>query len=374
MTGGAGRRIAILGSRGIPARYGGFETFAEELSAGLAERGFRVTVFCERESGETPPREHRGVRLVHVRALPAGPLRTVLYDLACLARSLRGYDAVYMLGYGIAWAFGLPRLFGTPLFVNMDGVEWWRAKWSPFARLYLRSMEGAAVRLAHGVFADAEGIRDHLESRHGEMRRAWTIAYGAELVEDADEAKLLPLGVRAGEYHLVVCRIEPENHVLEIVRGYRASGCRRPLLVVGNADGTAYSAAVRAAAAEGEDAAGRVLFPGAVYDGGALTALRFHCRTYIHGHSVGGTNPSLLEALACGNEVIAHDNPFNREVLGGGADYFAGEAALSACLSRTEGTPLAPERREVAWRIVRERYTWPQIVEQYASVFADQGA
>ena len=362
-TEAAGLRIAILGSRGIPARYGGFETFAEELGAGLVERGFRVTVFCERHSTQPSP-SHRGIRLVHLRPFPLGPLRTVLFDVASLLRALREYDVVYMLGYGAAWAFVLPRLFGVPLIVNTDGIEWRRAKWSLLARSYLKSMEGLSVRLASGVITDAEAIRTHLEPQHGPIRKCWTIPYGAHVVPSPPDPTLLePFRISPGDYYIGVCRLEPENHVLDIIKAHKAAELSKSLVVVGGLTDSSYVQAIRATASGG------VLFLGEVYDQKTLTALRYYSRAYLHGHSVGGTNPSLLESLACGSEVIAHDNAFNREVLGPLGRYFRNVETLVRLWHEVDSSPQTDESRERYRAIVRGKYSWGHVITAYEQLF-----
>jgi glycosyltransferase involved in cell wall biosynthesis len=355
-------KIAILGTRGIPAKYGGFETFAEALAIGLSRKGCDVTVFCER-GDETPPATYQGVKLVHLRAPRLGPLSTIIFDLKCLLAASRGYDVVYMLGYGAAPFCLIPRLFGRHVWINMDGVEWKRSKWSWAGRLYLRTMERIAVRVAGRVIADAAAIKDHLESRYGRLDKCDVIAYGAHVTREADAAGVERCaGVGPGGYYLVVCRLEPENHVREIIAGFEASGSPHPLVVVGGtAEPTNY---VRGLLQRQGD---RVRFVGAIYDQNLLGALRFHARAYIHGHSVGGTNPSLLEAMGVGNLVIAHDNPFNREVLGPDGRYFADPGQLAENIRQVDELGTA-ERLEIAERMrgrIADCYGWEQIVDQY---------
>ena len=228
-----GPRVAILGSRGIPARYGGFERFAEELGAGLADRGFDVTVFCGRDAGEATKDRYRGMTLHRIPSPHLGPLTTIWFDLHCLLHCLRGFDLVYMLGYGTAWALFLPRVFGTPVITNMDGLEWKRSKWSWLARTYLKIMERIALTTSSAIIADAEAIRADLESRHGKIERCWTVPYGTIIAEAAPpEDALARWDLIAGQYYLVVCRLEPENHVEEIVRGFMQSESGKRLVVI----------------------------------------------------------------------------------------------------------------------------------------------
>src|SRR3990172_311013 len=227
-------KIAILGSRGIPAGYGGFETFAEELAVRLAQRGIDVTVFCE-GSGEGRPSEYKGVQLEHVSAPRVGPLTTLLFDLRCLWHARKKFDVVYMLGYGAGLFCFIPRLWGTKVWINMDGIEWARTKWGRAARIWFKLMEAASVRVPDRLIADAESIRRHLESRHGSIKPCSVISYGAPIIrETPDPALLRKWGLVPGQYDLVVCRLEPENMVAEIVQGCEMSDSPYPLIIVGD--------------------------------------------------------------------------------------------------------------------------------------------
>ncbi len=354
-------KIAILGTRGIPARYGGFETFAEKLAVGLVEHGAEVTVYCESD-GQEKCSEFRGVKLMYHSAPPYGPLQTILYDLKCLWSARTGYDVVYMLGYGAAPFCLIPRLWGSQMWINPDGVEWLRAKWSPLAKAYFQLMEWSSVRVSDRVIADAEAIAQHLEGRHGKLKNCSVIPYGCHLIEEPPASDLLSeWGIDPGDYYLVVCRLEPENHVLEIIEAVRKSKTSKQLVIVGNiAAETKYAAALRGLDHE------RVRFIGTVYDEAKLTALRWHCFGYLHGHSVGGTNPSLLEAMGCGNLIFAHDNPFNRETLGGDGVFFRSSKDLACAMDSVEAGVLdvGALKRGVRDRASKE-YSWDSIVRRY---------
>lgn len=310
-------RLAILGTRGIPARYGGFETFADILATQLVKQGIEVTVYCEC-SDEAQSACYHGVHLVYLPARECGPFTTILFDLHCLWHARKGYDIVYMLGYGAAQFCFLPRLSGSRVWINVDGIEWARAKWGRLAKTYFKLMEFFSMWTPNRVIADAEGIKAHLEARHRRIPPCTVIPYGAPVVDCPPIPALLhEWGIEPDAYYLVVARLEPENHVREIIEGYNRSTTSCPLIVVGNHNsGTAYANELISLADS------RVRFIGGIYDKEKLQALRYHSRAYFHGHSVGGTNPSLLEALGCGNLIIAHDNIFNREVTGNAGFYF----------------------------------------------------
>ncbi|MFT7487122.1 MAG: glycosyltransferase involved in cell wall biosynthesis [Candidatus Paceibacteria bacterium] len=355
-------RFAILGSRGIPARYGGFETFVDELARRLVQRGVQVTVFCEAD-GEPKLKQYEGVELVHVQARAPGPARTIAFDIACLWQARKGFDVVYMLGYGASPACVIPRLFGTPVWINMDGLEWLRPKWSPLARLWLKTMEGLALRSANRVIFDNQALADEIQGRRHAVKHFSVLEYGAPLLsERTSPASLANWDVSSGEYYLVVCRFEPDNHVLEIVSAFARAKPTRPLLVVANKDvDTPYVKRTMALASN------KIRFVGTIYDQDQLLPLRQHCRAYLHGHSVGGTNPSLLEAMGSGNFTLAHDNPFNRETLGESALFFTDEDELVQRLQQTEELAenvLEAKRKQASDRIAKH-YTWDKITERY---------
>ena len=370
-TAAAGLRVAILGTRGIPAGYGGFETFAEQLATRLAARGHQITVYAEAEGPVPPDAQYRGVRVRYRRRPHWGGASTLAYDCACLWDACRGYDLVYMLGYGAAWACWWPRLFGVPVWINVDGLEWARSKWGKLARVYLRAMEWVSSRAPTRVLADAQAIADRYTRLYPHGAPCSFIAYGADLVDQSQADASVPVqwGLVSGGYLLVVARPEPENHILEIIQGYLLHGGRWPLVVVGAVmGGTAYQRQLLALAGE------QVRFLGGIYDPAQLQSLRLHAACYLHGHSVGGTNPSLLEALACGNWVLAHDNPFNREVARTSAVYFSSPEELAAgieqCVTATAAERLA--RSQQARRIVQEYYTWEDIANAYETLMHAQ--
>lgn len=360
-SGKGGRRVAILGTRGIPAKYGGFETFADELSVRLVNAGAKVTVYCETEPG-AQPESYRGVDLVYIPATACGPLTTILFDLRCLWHARKGFDVVYMLGYGAVPFCLIPRLSGATVWLNVDGIEWARAKWSRLAKVYFRMMEWFSTWVPHRVIADAEGIRMHLESRHRLKVACSVIPYGAPLILDPPDTHLLDeFSLAPGEYYLVVARLEPENHVKEIIQGYLTTDCKRPLIIVGNHLDTAYVQELQ----EFRDQ--RLRFVGGVYDKPKLQALRYHAVAYFHGHSVGGTNPSLLEALGCGNLVIAHDNIFNREVCGEYGFYFATPGDIAPLIQQVESLTEAEQTKIQAAMQgrIQTQYNWDKIAADY---------
>jgi glycosyltransferase involved in cell wall biosynthesis len=357
-------RLAILGARGIPAHYGGFETFAEQLAVRLVERGHEVTVFCEAAVGANG--EYKGVKLRHVPTRDLGPLVTVVYDAACLWHARSSFDVIYMLGYGSSALCWLPRIWGTKVWINMDGLEWARGKWGRIARWYLRLSEAMAMWTPDRIIADAAAIKENLQSRYRKLPPCDVIPYGCEIVSEARPEDLKNFGLEPGSYYLVVCRFEPENLIREIVEGFLESNTQARLVLVG--DHTRKSVYVQSL---GKYKSDRLLFTGTVYDAARIHALRYFCRAYLHGHSVGGTNPSLLEAMGCGNVVIANDNPFNREVLGGSALFFSTSEEVSARLHGvdTGKVDIANMKARVVER-VKQYYSWSRITDYYCELIS----
>jgi glycosyltransferase involved in cell wall biosynthesis len=358
-------RVAILGTRGIPAQYGGFESFAERLAVGLTEMGFEVTVYCEARSA-APPDQWRGVNLKYISASPAlGSFQTIYYDVKSLIAARTGYDVVYMLGYGAALFCFIPRFWGTPTWINPDGLEWARAKWGRLAKLYFRLMEWTSIQIADRIIADSKAIEESLQSRHGSLRASSVIPYGCEVVKSPPKADFLEqFCLTPDQYYLIVCRLEPENHVREILGAFQQSQSRRKLVVVGNrAAGTRY---VEDLLKRRDD---RIQFIGTVFDSPLLISLRYHSFAYFHGHSVGGTNPSLLEAMGCANFIFAHDNPFNRETLGEAGRFFRSVEDLTRLIDEVDGNPsIRSPFKDAARRRALQYFSWSEIVAKYAAL------
>ena len=364
------KSLVIMGIRGIPAAHGGFETFAARLAPWLVERGWKVTVYCE-EPEPTAPRESmwKGVRRVHIGYGPDSAINSIKFDWACIRHAL-GEKArpplVLTLGYNTA-VFGLRlRAAGITHVINMDGIEWARSKWGPLAKAWLYLNDWGGCLGASHLVADHPEIARHLESRVVPSRIS-TIPYGTDLVSHADPAPLAALGLEPGRFLTLVARPEPENSVLEIVRAFSAKprGCKLVVLGRYRPEESEFHAKVLAAAGP------EVVFPGAIYDAGVLAALRQHSRVYLHGHQVGGTNPSLLEAMGAGNAVIAHDNRFNRWVARDGALYFRDTAGCVAALDQALASPALCEQMGLANRnAAATRFDWSLVLSQYEMTMA----
>lgn len=363
---GSAPHLAILGCRGIPAGYGGFETFAEVLAPHLAGRGWDVSVYCQTTgSGDITTETRDGVRLVQVPAgKDLGAWSTIRFDWRCMLHSLRqDYDVALVLGYNTA-AFWLPYrvLRRGKVVFNMDGLEWKRAKWSPIAKAWLLLNEKAALALSHHFVADHPVIMRRFR-RH--RRKGSMIPYGSFECDAADVSLLASFGLEPFNYALVLCRIEPENSVLEFVSAFCTRRRDWKLAVVGpfHPDRNDYHARLQAAAGKRD---GAVAFLGPVYDKPAVQALRYFARLYLHGHQVGGTNPSLVQALAAGNAAVLHNNAFNRAVAGPKARFFSSAAECAALLdSLLDDEARLVEMGNASLRRFQERFRWEGVLKAY---------
>ena len=368
----SGLRIAIIGCRGIPATYGGFETFAQELAPRLVERGHHVTVYCRKGDAEAGrPASYNGVELVYTPALRSRSFEQLSHELTSIVDSgRRHFDLYYFLGYRGAPFYVAVRAAGGFVIDNTDGLEWRRRKWNRVGRAYLHLAERIVAKLgAHELVSDAEAIRQYFLRTYGRDSRH--IAYGA-YTHEADELQTEVLdrfGVTPGGYYLVVCRIEPENNVDLIVREFVASGSTKELLVVGGMNYETPFWQELQRLADGS----RVRFVGPAYGPMLIESLLFGACAYFHGHEVGGTNPALLNAMGCGTAVIALGTEFNRENLVETGRYFSkDEGSLADQIRWVDGHPHeAAALGEAARERIRAHYKWSSIADQYDSFFRE---
>jgi glycosyltransferase involved in cell wall biosynthesis len=354
-------RIALVGTRGVPARYGGFETCVEEVGARLADRGHDVLVYARSSDFQDRHRTYRGMTIKHLPAVRHKALETLSHTALSVTHLVtRRVDAAIVFNAANALFLPLLRLRRIPVATHVDGLEWKRAKWGGAGRRYYRMAEAMAVRWSDDLIADAAGIAEYYSDEFG--AESTNIAYGAPLLDDIATDKLVEHGLEPGGYHLVVARFEPENHVHVAVDGYVRSAAKLPLVVVGSAPySDEYTARIRGLAADNRN----VLFLGGVWDQGLLDQLYAGAFTYVHGHSVGGTNPSLLRAIGAGAPTIAFDVRFNREVLGDAGHYFADAAELSVLIEKAEADAAATALRGTASRAAAARYDWDDVAEKY---------
>ncbi|MDH3347477.1 MAG: DUF1972 domain-containing protein [Desulfobulbaceae bacterium] len=360
-------KLIILGTRGIPANHGGFETFAEGLSLYLVNKGWEVLVYCQ-EKGDGPIYEEkwRGVTLVRVPVSASGALETVLFDWKCTKHATELIGPKLVLGYNTA-VFSLPyRCRGQRCVLNMDGIEWKRGKWGLIAKCWFFINEKIALWFGHHLIADHPEIKNYL-SRLVNPDKITVIPYTAEILEYADESQLQPYNLLPNRYSLIIARPEPENSILEIVRAYSRKKRNQPLVILGDYIPELYSYHRQVLQAASDD----VIFVGALYEKELVNALRFYCRFYIHGHTVGGTNPSLVEALGAGSPVLAHDNKYNRWVAGAGARYFTDEDHCALVLDELlDSDHLMKDMSKESRRQIELKFTEDKVYGAYEKMFA----
>ena len=355
-------KIAIIGTRGIPPFYGGFETFAEEISRLLVQSGYEVTVQCDKDSYKDET--YNGVKLFYTKCTKSeAPLR---YYSEGINWALKTSDVVIIAGTGGS-IFYLRNLFRHKIIItNTDGIEYQRSKWSVFHRIYLFISEILAVYLSDYLVADSSEIKKYLVSRYpGIRKKIRVIEYGGWPNNKLDADILKQYNLEPGKYYLVVCRLEPENNVEMILDGYIESGSDLPLLVVGRLSDKSYVKMLL-----DMYRSDRIFFTDGIFSKDILGTLRKGCKAYLHGHSVGGTNPSLLEAMANGNVIICHDNRFNREVTGNSQLYFSNSAICSSCIREIEKMEesVYNSMAEFSASRIENYYNWENILAKYNSL------
>lgn len=356
------RKLYVLGTRGIPGSHGGFETFAEKLALFLVEQGWEVTVYCQEDGcGQTWESEWFGVRRIHIPVSREGAAGTVIFDWLATRHALSQKGLFLTLGYNTAIFNLLQRVKGQVNVINMDGIEWRRDKWGLVAKTWFWLNERAGCWIGNHLVADHPKIKEHLATRVS-AEKITMIPYGGDEVIEADAGLLSRYDIQANEFSVIIARPEPENSFLEMVRAFSRKQRNHKLVVLGNftPETNAFHRQVMEAAGD------EVVFPGAIYEAPVVQALRFHSRFYLHGHRVGGTNPSLVEALGAGCAVIAHDNHFNRWVAGPEAAYFQNEAACAELFDGLLYDFASVERMKSASRArFKERFTWEQVLREY---------
>jgi glycosyltransferase involved in cell wall biosynthesis len=360
-------KIAIIGSRGYPYVYSGYETFVRELGERLVAAGFDVTVYCHRNLFRERPRLVNGIRLVYIPTVERKTLSQFVHSFqATLHACFRRYDVVLVVNAANGPFGVLFRLFRRKTAINVDGLEWLRPKWHGLGAKYFLWAAKAATRLYDEVIADSAEIgRIYQKKFHC---RPEVIAYGADIRESRNPERIVEWGLEKLGYYLVVGRLIPDNNADLIVRGFLKSASKRKLVIVGDVSyRDAYAERIKAVADP------RLVFTGYVNDADDLSELYHHCYGYFHGHEFGGTNPSLLQALACGCAVCALDTVFSREVLKNGEYglfFPKDEDTLVQAIARMERGPemMAEFRRKSRFRI-RDEYTWEKIAGQYIRLF-----
>lgn len=358
-------RLAILGTRGVPAAYSGFETLAEELGARLAGRGHAVTVYTRAHYAPPGLRAWRGIRLVVLPTIRHKYLDTVVHTALSTAHALGGrYDVLLVCNAANAIFTCWPRLVGTRVALNVDGHDRHRKKWNALGRLWYTLSERLALRLPNAIVTDAAVIERYYRDTHG--RETVLIPYGAEAQPTGDRDVLDRFGLEPGKYILYLGRLEPENNAHVVVAGFEPLPTPMKLAIVGDAP---YAADYIARLRQTTDP--RIVFTGGVY-GAGYRQLQSHAALYVQATEVGGTHPALVEAMAYGHAIAANDVGEHREVLGDAGVYFRADdpRTLTAALERLLADPaLAADLGRRAAARAAERYSWDSVTDAYERLF-----
>jgi glycosyltransferase involved in cell wall biosynthesis len=358
-------KIGLIGTRGVPARYGGFETCAEEIGRRLAARGHDVTVYARSRFYPMPNVEWEGMRVVSLPAVRIKAFETISHTARSLADAARrDFDVQLVFNGANSPLLRLKRFRGTPTVLHADGLEWMRGKWGRLGRAYQRWAERITSRHGGPLIADSAEIRRYYLEKYG--RETVLIAYGAEIRTSSRPDLLEAFGLHPEGYVLQITRFEPENNPDLTIRAFERWTGDKKLVLVG---GAPYPSRYARKIAATRDP--RIVRPGFIYDKDLLRELLTNAWAYVHGNEVGGTNPALLEAMAAGCFVIARDVPFNREVLGNAGVYFRKDAAdLREKLDWARAHPAERAAgKAAAVGIIRARYDWDRVVDAYETLF-----
>lgn len=367
-------KIAFVSTRGIPNNYGGFEQFAEYISVGLVKRGHEVVVYSPRfhpYQGDT----YKGVRIKHIYSPETwigSSIGSFFYDFSSLRDALQkeNFDIIYEAGYTSiipAYIWFNVKKRKRPIFTtNMDGLENKRSKFSPIVRRFLDWEEKMAVRYSHYLIADNMGIHNYYKEKYGKESKF--LAYGADVHDNFSEEYLKEYALTPENYYILIARLEPENNIEIAIEGYLRSSekGRRPLIVVGKTT-TPHGKELLSKYGNESD----VRFLGGIYDFKKLDSVRHFSRAYFHGHSVGGTNPSLLEAMASGCFVLAHENQFNKAVLKDNAIYYSSAIRVTELLDGMDDIISRYKAEFVKNNIdvIRREYSWEHLVDEHERYF-----
>jgi glycosyltransferase involved in cell wall biosynthesis len=365
-------KIAILGIRGLPSTYSGYETFIGELAPRLVQRGHEVTIYCRKALFSERPPEHLGLKMVYLPSFEHKFLSTLSHSAFAITHaSLRRFDLVFVVNAANGMFGFIPRLLGKPCVLNVDGMEWLRPKWNKVGKFVFKNSARLGTWFYHEIVTDAEEMH-RLYARQFGIDSTY-IAYGANIESSTQPEVLAEYGLEPRGYYLIASRMVPDNNADLIVEAFVKSGSPRTLAVAGGADykgnliERAFMDKLKSLAND------RVKFLGHVGKPGHVKELHCNCFGYIHGHQFGGINPSLLKALGYGNLIFALNTPFNAEVLDNGKHgilYEKNSDDLAARIKALEADlPGAEDFRRRAPDRIRERFTWEQITDQYEALF-----
>lgn len=358
-------KVAILGTRGIPNYHGGFEQFAEYFSCYLVKKGHEVTVY---NSSNHPYQKaiYKGVKIIHCfdPEEKIGTIGQFIYDLNCIIDlRKRNNDIILQLGYTSSsiWYRLLPKK--SLIITNMDGLEWKRSKYSKPVQQFLKYAEKLAVNSSNYLISDSIGIRSYISQKHN--KSSTYIAYGAKIFENPNKDLLEQYHIKEFEYNMLIARLEPENNIEMVLDGVAKSGSVRPFLVIGKHDVNKFGSYLKEKFKNHQN----IRFVGGIYDIDILNNLRYYSNLYFHGHSVGGTNPSLLEAMACKSLIVANNNEFNKNILKENAFYFDNALDVKKLIETLEKKDNM-NKVEACYSEIKNLYGWDKINKEYLDFFS----
>ncbi len=353
-------KVAVIGTQGVPANYGGFESLVENLLGDNCPQNIEYTVFCSSKDIKDRLKEYKGAKLKYI-PLSANGMQSIPYDIISLCKAIKGYDSILLLGVSGCMFLPIFRLFNHKnLIINIDGLEHKRDKWGKLARTVLLTSEKFAVKYADYIISDNKGIQDYVLNTYNKPSEL--IAYGGDhacrsLNTELIDETLKKYNLESGKYAITVCRIEPENNSGLILEAFASTDY--PLVYIGNWNHSEYSRGLK----EKYSKFTNITILDAIYDIDVLYALRSNAGIYMHGHSAGGTNPSLVEAMFFGIPILAYDVVYNRETTENKAYYFKDAPELINLLNQDNLT--GEQMKEIADR----RYRWKHIAEQYCELY-----
>lgn len=358
-------KVALIGTRGVPANYGGFETCAEELAVGLAARGHEVTVYCRPGNAPGNPSAFQGVRLLYRKFVDTKSFGTISHTMNSLQHAVRqDFDVLMLFNAGNGPLCVIPKLLRKRFAMNVDGLEWKRAKWGRAVKTYYQFGEWCSAHLADRIVSDSRAIQAYYDKRFSTP--STFIAYGAHVAGSTNPGILDEYQLAPGEYFFVASRLEPENNADITVRAFERVKTQKKLIIAGGAN---WDSPFVARLKQTTDS--RIVTLGPVYEAGHIQELHAHCYAYVHGNEVGGTNPALLKALGYGNCVLALDVPFNAEVVADAALLYRKDPDdLATKMQRLVDEPaLAADYRSRAPTRISNAYQWDTVVRDYEILF-----
>lgn len=354
-------KVAIIGTNGIPSKYGGFETLVEYLVLNLSDK-YEFTVFCSTKLNKEKIPTYKGVKLEYIN-LDANGWQSIFYDMISIYRSYKKFDKVLILGCSGSLIQPLFKKYMNKFIMNLGGLDWQRSKWGYFTRKYLKLSEGVGVKYSGHIISDNLGIRDYLLKEYGLDSKL--ITYGGDQVSKIvpQEPDLIKYPFLRSEYAFTVARIQPDNNIDLLLNSFDESSML-PFVIVGNWKNSDYGKKSK----EKYSNCANLILLDAIYDHRELNVLRSNCKVYLHGHSAGGTNPALVEAMNLALPVIAFDSIFNKYTTNFEATYFSNSYELKSILSSLSDEDLFLNSQRML-NLAKKHYTWKHISAQYAAIF-----